>query len=91
MGGGCIELNPNPPRSSSESGALVADGDDEEEGICECERGEVTRLRSCGGEYDGWGPDTRLSSVREGDKDEDALREDECLRSWLSRRCGSGW
>jgi len=36
-----MELNPNPPRSSSESCALVADGDDKEEGICECERGEV--------------------------------------------------
>jgi len=84
-----MELNPNPLRSSSESCALVADGDDEEEGICECERGEVKRLRSCGGE---WGPDLRLSSVREGDKDEDALREDDgCLGSWLSPRCGNGW
>ena len=53
--------------------------------MTECERGEVRRV--------GWGPDPRLSSVREGDKDEDALREDDDrLRSWLSRRCGTfGW
>ena len=31
--------------------ALIADGDDEEEGICECERGEVRQLQSCTGEY----------------------------------------
>ena len=37
--------------------------------MAECERGEVGRLRSCGGEY-GWGPDPHLSIVREGDKDE---------------------
>jgi hypothetical protein len=60
--------------------------------MTECERGEVRRLRSCGGEYGGWGPDPRLSRVREGDRDEDALREDDDrLRSWLSRRCGNGW
>ena len=89
---GCIELDPNPPCSSSESCAFVTDGDDEEEGMSECERDEVRRLRSCGGEYGGCGPDPYLSSVREGDKDEDALREDDgCLFSWLLRRCGNGW
>ena len=75
IGGGCIELDPNPPCSSSESCAFVTDGDDEEEGMSECERDEVRRLRSCGGEYGGCGPDPYLSSVREGD--EDALREDD--------------
>jgi hypothetical protein len=60
--------HPNPPRSSSESCAFVTDG---EEGVTECERGEVRRLRSCG-----WGLDPCLSSVREGDKDKEALRED---------------
>jgi len=70
---------PNPPRSSSESCAFVTDGDNEEEGMNECERGEVRRF--------GWGPDQRLS-----DKDEDALREDDRLCSWLSRQCGTfGW
>ena len=39
--GGGIELNPNSPHSSSDLCALVSDGDDEEEGLCECERGEV--------------------------------------------------
>lgn len=34
-------------------------------------------LRYCGREYDGWDPDSRLSSVREGNKDEDALRDDD--------------
>ena len=34
----------------------------------------------------------RLSSVREGDTDEDVLRgDDDGLRSWLSQRCGNGW
>lgn len=43
------------------------------------------------GEYGGWGRDLRLSSVREGDKDKDGLREDNgCLDSWLSWRCGKG-
>jgi len=59
IGGGCIELNPNPPRSSSNLCALISDGSDEEKGICECERGEVRRLRSCGGEYGG----SRLMSL----------------------------
>jgi len=32
-----------------------------------------------------------LARVREGDKGEDALREDDdCLGSWLSQRCGKG-
>lgn len=40
--GGWIELNLKVPRSSSDSHTLVADGDDEENGICECDlRGEV--------------------------------------------------
>ena len=29
-------------------------------------RGEAKRFRFCGGGYNGWGPDARLSSVREG-------------------------
>ena len=41
IGSGCIELNPNSPHSSSDLCALVSDGDDEEEGLCQCERGEV--------------------------------------------------
>ena len=46
--------------------------------------GKAKRFRFCGGEYGGWGPDVRLSSVREGVKDEDAHREDHgCLGSWL--------
>ena len=45
----------------------------------------ITILRE---EYKGWGPETRLSSVREGDKDKDALGEDDDdLRYWLLRRC----
>ena len=69
------------------------DGDDEEDGICECNRGEAKRFRFCGGEYGGWGPDARLSSEREGNKDEDAHHEDDgCLDHWLSRRCrGLDW
>ena len=35
---------------------------------------------------------THVSSVREGDKDKDALREDNsCLDPWLSGHCGNGW
>ena len=71
-------------RSSSDSCTLIADGDDEEEWLCECDRGEVKRLRSYGGEYGGWGSLERA-------RDEDALREDEGrLCSWLPRRCGDG-
>ena len=40
--------------------------------MAECERSEVRRLQSCGGEYGGWGLDPHLLSVREGDRDEDA-------------------
>ena len=91
VGGGCIELNRNTPRSSSDLCALVADGDGKKDGICECDRGEAKRFRFCGGEYGGWGPDARLSSAREGGKDEDAHREDHgCPSSWLSWRCGNG-
>ena len=39
IGSGCIELNPNSLHSSSDSCALVSDGDNEEEGLCKCERG----------------------------------------------------
>jgi len=76
IGGGSIELNPNTPRSASELCTLIADGDDEEDGIYERNRGVVKRVRSYGGKYGGWGPDARLLSVSEGDKDEDAFRED---------------
>ena len=43
IGSRCTEGNPNPPRSSSDSCTLMADGDDEEDGMCE---GEVNR--ECG-------------------------------------------
>ena len=66
IGGRCIELNPNTLRPSPDACALLGDGDNKEDGICECERGEAKRFRFCGGGYNGWGPDARLSSVREG-------------------------
>ena len=49
-------------------------------------------IPSWGGEYGGWDPDPHLSSVREGDKEDDALRGDDdgCLGRRLSRRCGKG-
>jgi hypothetical protein len=72
IGGESIEFNLNIPGSSSDSCTLCADGDDEEDGICEFDRGEVKLFRSCGGEYGGWGPNPRFSSEREGDKNEDA-------------------
>jgi hypothetical protein len=63
-GGGCIELNPNPPVLRPRHGpwALIADGDDEKEGMTECEKGEV---RQCGGKYGGcrWGLDPCPSRV----------------------------
>jgi len=38
------------------------------------------------------GVQTHLSSVREGDREDDALREDDdCPGCWLSRHCGMGW
>jgi hypothetical protein len=49
IGRGSIELNPNTPRSSPDSCTLVADGNNKEDGICECDRREVKRYRSCGG------------------------------------------
>jgi len=48
MGNRCTELNSNLPRSSPESRAFVTEGDDEEEGMTQCERGKVRRLQSCG-------------------------------------------
>ena len=90
--GGCTEFNPNIPCSSSDLCTLVAYGNNEEDAICEYNRGVIKRLRFCGRKYGGCDPDPRLSSAREGNKDEDTLHEDDgCFGSWLSQRCKYGW
>jgi hypothetical protein len=55
---GCIELNPNTPCSSSDSCDLVAGGED---GICECDRGEVNAISILrrGKRWIGSGPTSR--------------------------------
>jgi hypothetical protein len=43
IGGRCVKPKPKLARSSSNSCALTAEGDEEDEGMCECESGEVNR------------------------------------------------
>lgn len=88
IGGECIELNPNSPRSTSDLCALFSYGDYEEEGICKYERGEV-RLVEGNMVNRVWSHVSR--AYEKGTRiSKDTLHEDDnCLGSWLLQCCGN--